>query len=123
MEALSAAGKDSEMQKLVAAIALALAALALVACGSSGGGSTETSSEEAGGQTTPAPAEEETEGESGQSGGAAAEGGTAGGGSTVSFETPSGGELAYTSSSASAKAGKVTIDFNNPQPLGHDVAF
>ena len=36
--------------------------------------------------------------------------------------TPS-GRLAYTTREATAKAGKVTIDFNNPQALTHDVAI
>ena len=44
-----------------------------------------------------------------------------GGGSTVNISTPSGGSLAYNQKSASAKSGNVTIDFNNAQPLQHDV--
>jgi plastocyanin len=99
------------MKKLAAPIALALAAIALVACGSSNSTTSSTSSE------------------SETSGGAAAEsgegpgGGGAGGGSTVEFEADPGGELAYTAAEATAKAGKVTIDFNNPQGLTHDVAI
>jgi plastocyanin len=33
------------------------------------------------------------------------------------------GQLAYTTKSLSAKAGKVTIDFSNASPVEHDVAF
>ncbi len=99
------------MKKVVALFVLALASVALVACGSSNSTTTTSSSsgEEAGG-------------------GAAAEsgkesGGSEGGGSTLEIETDPSGELAYTTTKASAKAGEVTIDFNNPQSLTHDVAI
>ena len=49
-------------------------------------------------------------------------GGAAGGGSTVDISTPSGSDLAFDQKSASAKAGSVTVDFDNKQPLQHDVA-
>lgn len=93
------------MKKFAALLALALASIALVACGSSSDNSTATS----GGETT--------------NGAAAGEGAEAngGGGATVKFEADPGGELAYTSDTASAKAGKVTVDFTNPQALTHDV--
>ncbi len=100
------------MKKLVALLVLVVAALALVACGSSSGGSNtaETSQEGAakGGGASEA------------SGGSKEEGG---GGSTVKFEADPSGNLAYTTTEATAKAGKVTIDFNNPQGLDHDVAI
>lgn len=96
------------MKKIVALFALVLASVALVACGGSddnsstpattGGG--ETGSEAAGGA------------------GAKEEGG---GAATLKFEADPGGQLAYTTTSASTKAGAVTIDFTNPQPLPHDV--
>ena len=99
------------MKKLAALLVLALASAALVACGDSD--STTTTSTTSGGAAN---------------GGAAAEGGKEagggeGGGSTVEFEADPDGELAYTTTEASAKAGKVTIDFNNPQGLTHDVAI
>jgi len=96
------------MKKFTFLLALALASVALVACGSSDDDTTTTSG---GGETT---------------NGAAAGGGgkeEAGGGSTVKFEADPGGDLAYTTTSATAKAGTVTIDFDNPQPLTHDVAI
>jgi plastocyanin len=107
------------MKKLVVGIALVLASLALVACGggSNSSSTTESTSEgAAGGQSNESAESEESEG-------GTAEGGTAGGGSAVNFETPDNGELAYTTKSATAKAGKDTINFNNPQPLAHDVAI
>jgi plastocyanin len=96
------------MKKLAVLLALALASTALVACG--GGDDTTTTSEtEAAGKANAAPE------------GGKEEGG--GGASTVEFEADPSGELAYTTTEASAEAGKVTIDFKNPQSLTHDVAI
>ncbi len=92
------------MKKLVALLVLALASLALVACG---GGDSESSETTGGGGAAT------TETQSGGEGG--------GGGSTLSFEADPGGELAFTSDSAEAKAGNVTVEFKNPQALPHDV--
>jgi len=47
--------------------------------------------------------------------------GGGGGGSTVDISTPSGSDLAFNQKSVSAKAGSVTIDFDNVQSLQHDV--
>jgi plastocyanin len=102
------------MKKLVAFLALALASLALVACGGGGDDSSSTTATSGGGENTA------------ETGGAGAGGNAkAGGGatSTLSFEADPDGELAYTTTSATAKAGKVTVDFTNPQALTHDVAI
>jgi plastocyanin len=101
------------MKKVAVAFALILASFALVACGSS---DDDTGS-------TPA----ETTSESGEAAGGKgnpkeAEGGTAGSASTLDIEAASSG-LAYASDTATSKAGKVTVNFTNPQPLTHDVAF
>lgn len=100
------------MKKVVALLALALASVALVACGG-GSDSSSSSATEAtsGGETT-----------SGGAGGGKEEGG-GGGGSTLKFEADPEGALAYTTTEATAKAGKVTVDFSNPQGLPHDVAI
>jgi plastocyanin len=101
------------MKKVGAFLVLAIAALALVACGSSDSGSSTTETSGA-------------ESQAKQGGGAAKEeeGSSGGGGtSTLEFEADPNGELAYTSTSESAKAGKVTVEFKNPQALTHDVAF
>jgi len=96
------------MKKVVALLALALASVALVACGGSSdsGSSSATEATSGGGETTS---------------GGKEEGG--GGGSTVAFEADPEGQLAYTTTEATAKAGKVTVEFNNPQGLTHDVAI
>ncbi len=92
------------MKKAVVVLALALASVALVACGSSG--STTT--------TTPAG------GGTGASTGGA--GGGAAGGQTLKLATDPSGQLKYTTDHLSAKAGNVTIDLTNTQALSHDVA-
>ena len=99
------------MKKVAVALALVLASFALVACGSSSSDSSSTSAE-----TT------ESQAETGQGQAKEAEGGTAGGGATLDIEAASSG-LAYASDTATAKAGKVTLNFTNPQPLTHDVAI
>jgi plastocyanin len=91
------------MKKLAALIALTLASAALVACGGSSSTTTTSEGNEAGG-------------------GAAAESG-GGGESTVALEADPNGQLAYTTTEASAKSGEVTVDFKNPQGLTHDVAI
>lgn len=94
------------MKKVAVAFVLVIASLALVACG----GSSSSSSESTAPETTA------------ESGGEA-EGKTSGGATAVEIEADPGSNLAYTSTSASASAGKVTIDFTNPQALTHDVAI
>lgn len=98
------------MKKVAVAFALVLAAIALVACGSS---SSSSSSEESSPETTS---------ESSAEGGGAAEGGSSGGASALKIEAASTG-LAFSSKTATAKAGEVTVEFNNPQSLQHDVAI
>lgn len=100
------------MKKVGAFLVLAIAALALVACGSSSDSSSSTT-ETNGGESQA------------EQGGAAKEESSSGGGSasTLKFEADPNGELAYTSDKETAKAGKVTVEFKNPQALTHDVAF
>jgi plastocyanin len=101
------------MKKFGAFLVLAIAALALVACGSSSDSSSSTT-ETSGGESQA------------EQGGAAKEegsGGSGGSASTLKFEADPNGELAYTTTSTTAKAGKVTVEFNNPQALTHDVAI
>jgi len=90
------------MKKLAVAFALILASFALVACGGSSNDSS-SSAESTAESTAPEAA-----------------GGSAGS-AALDFETGEG--LTYTSDTATAKAGKVTVDFTNSQPLTHDVAI
>jgi uncharacterized cupredoxin-like copper-binding protein len=98
------------MKKFAALFALLLAALALVACG---GGSDTTSDE------TAPPANETTQEAEGEK---EAKGGTAGA-STLEFESDPSGSLAYTTTEATGKAGKVTVNFTNQSAVPHDVAL
>jgi len=101
------------MKKISAFLVLAVAALALVACGSSSDSNSSTT-ETGGGES-----------QAEQGGAAKEESSSAGGGSasTLKFEADPNGALAYTSTSETAKAGKVTVEFKNPQALTHDVAI
>jgi uncharacterized cupredoxin-like copper-binding protein len=98
------------MTKVAALLALALASLALAACGGGGDDGSGTTATGGGGEST-------TGGKANPTGGATG----AAGGSTLDFEADPGGNLAYTTTSATAEAGKVTVEFNNPQELTHDV--
>jgi uncharacterized cupredoxin-like copper-binding protein len=102
------------MKKAMALAVLVLASIALVACGSSSSSETTGSESESGG------AAETTSGGSAEAGGG---GNAEGSGSIVKIATPTGTNLAYTTTKATAKAGPVSIEFNNPQELQHDVAI
>ena len=96
------------MKKLALLLsALALAAFGFAACG----GDDDEDSGDTGAATT------ETTSTAGGGGG----GGGGGAGGTVSLEADPDGALAYTTDSASVAAGDVTIEFDNPASLGHDV--
>jgi plastocyanin len=88
------------MKKVAALLALVLASAALVACGDDDG----TTTTDTGGEAT----------------NGAATGGGGGGGSTIEIEADPSGGLAFTSDQVSAKAGEATLEFTNPQPVGHD---
>jgi plastocyanin len=103
------------MKKLAVAFALILASLALAACGSSSDDSSSTSAE------TTSESGAAAGGGSEEKSGGEAEGKSGGSASSVDFETGEG--LSYTSATATATAGKVTVDFTNSQPLTHDVAI
>ena len=103
------------MKKVAALLALALASFALVACGGDDNGSETTTT--SGGETTQ---EAETGGATNAGGGAEGGGGS---GETLTFEADPEGALAYTTTEATAKAGKVTVELDNPQTLTHDVAI
>jgi plastocyanin len=91
--------------KRVSAV-LVVAALAVVGLAACGGGDDDNDTTAASTPASTAPA-----------GG----GGAGGGGSTVDISTPSGSDLAFDQKDVSAKAGSVTINFDNQQPLQHDV--
>jgi plastocyanin len=100
------------MKKIASLLALALAALALVACGSSSSSSTSESTTEGNSGATKESEEKSEGGEEGKSGGSS---------SSISIEANPEGNLEFVEKSASAKAGKDTLEFTNESPVPHDV--
>lgn len=96
---------------IVAITALGLLLL-LAGCGSSGKSSSNASETTSSAASTPASTSSETS--SSASGGA---------GTTLSLAANSEGQLKYSTNSLSAPAGKVTIDFTNMAPIGHNVTI
>jgi plastocyanin len=92
------------MKKVAVLLALVLASAALVACGDDDG--TTTTPTDTGGEAT--------------NGATTGGGGGGGGGSTIQIEADPSGGLAFASDQVSAKAGEATLEFTNPQPVGHD---
>jgi plastocyanin len=118
------------MKKLVPLFALLLAALALAACGSDSdttgvGGAVNEVEDKAG------EAKEEVEDKAGEAKEEVedkaddarddAEGGSAGSAAAFDVEADPNGDLAFTSDEATAKAGKVAVNFTNSSPVPHDV--
>lgn len=99
-----------------ATLGLALAALLVAGCGSSGTSSSSSSS------STPAtPAQAPTKSSSTTSSTATPAAGGTSAGQTLSLAANPEGELKYNTTSLSAKAGKVSIDFTNMSSLAHNV--
>ena len=88
------------MKKAFALLPLAAASVALVACGGSSS-STDTSASSGGGGGTTA---------------------TVTKGSTVKLTANANNQLSYDQKTLNAKSGTVSIDFDNPASLQHDVA-
>ena len=99
------------MKKVAALLVLALASVALVACGSSNSSSSSST------------ASTSESGAAAGGGEKTGDGGATGGSQTLKVEADPNGQLAYTQKTLSAKAGNVTVDFSNPQALEHDVAI
>jgi plastocyanin len=93
--------------------ALSLAAVALTvgvaACGGSSGSSSTSSS------SAPAP--------SSSSSSSSASGSGSGGGSTITDSADPSGQLKFTNSTLTAKAGKATVDFTNSSQLPHNMTI
>ncbi|MGN6815562.1 MAG: plastocyanin/azurin family copper-binding protein [Solirubrobacterales bacterium] len=108
------------MKKLAALLVLLIAALTLVACG---GGSSTTNTSPAAGAAEEAEETVEEAGEEAEEKAGEAEKEAEGGSASLEIEASPEGALEYTSSTESAKAGKVTVDFKNESGVPHDVAF
>jgi plastocyanin len=97
---------------MISLLALAASLLALAGCGSSSNNSSSSAS---------APAATPTTSSATSSTPAPAAGGEGGG--TLSLAADPEGQLKFDTTSLSAKAGKVTIDFTNKSPVAHDVTI
>ena len=101
---------------------LAVGLMALAGCGGSSSSSSTESSASAASETTSTPAETSTTASTSASTTAPAAS-SGGGASSLSLAADPGGQLKYNTTSLSAKAGKVSIDFANESPEGHNVTI
>lgn len=90
-------------------VALALAAFGLAACGSDD----DEDSDSTAAETTETTAPTDTK----------AAGGGGGAGGTIELSAPADGTFAYDQTELTTSAGTVTVNFDNPAPLSHDVAI
>jgi plastocyanin len=95
------------MKKAFALLAIIAAAIGLVACG---GGDDNSTSNAAPAASTP----------TGGGGGAAA-GGGGGGAQTLVVKADPTGQLSWSPTKETAKAGSVTMTLDNPSPVSHDI--
>lgn len=101
----------------IASLALVVGAIALAGCGGSKS-SSSASTESSPPATTSTASTASTPSTSSQT---AAPPASSGGSSALSLSANSEGQLAYSTTSLSAKAGKVSIDFTNMAALAHNV--
>jgi plastocyanin len=99
---------------------LAVGLIALTGCGSSSNSSEETTSATT--ESTPA-ATSSSPSETSSTASSSSESSGAGEGSSLSLEANKEGQLKYNTTSLEAKAGKVSIDFTNASPVGHNVTI
>ena len=101
------------IHRLFLPLALA-AALGLAACGSSSNDSSSSAASDSTTAATTTPA---------AGTGYGAGGGSSSKGATLNLTADKGGQLAFDTTTLSAKAGKVTLDLANPSPVPHAIAI
>jgi plastocyanin len=99
---------------------LAVGLIALTGCGSSSKSSEETTTTAT---TESTPATSSGSSESSSTGSSSSSSGESSGSSNLSLEANKEGQLKYNTTSLEAKAGKVSIDFTNASPVGHNVTI
>jgi plastocyanin len=104
----------------ISAVALLAGLLALAGCGSSSSSSSSSAAAPASAATTPAESSPATSSTPAATAPAPANG-SAGGSQTLALSANPEGQLKYSTTSLTAKAGKVSIDFTNMSPEGHNV--
>ncbi len=100
----------------ISLLALAVGLLALTGCGGSPGGTSSSASRPRSADTTQTTSSSPTSS-------TPASASSAGAGQTLSLAANPEGQLKYDKTSLTAKAGKVSIDFTNTAPLGHNVTL
>ena len=101
--------------RIISAATLALGLIVLAGCGSSSSSSSTSTPETT---STPAASTPTT-----SSTATTAPESSSGSASALKLEANSEGQLKYNTTSLSAKAGKVSIDFTNSSPIGHNVTI
>jgi plastocyanin len=102
---------------MFSAAALAIGLLALAGCGSSSSNSTSTTT------STPATTPTTSTAATTPATTSTSTGTSAAAGSSLSLAANAEGQLAYSTKSLTANAGKVSIDFTNMSPLAHNVTI
>jgi plastocyanin len=104
----------------ISAVALLAGLLALAGCGSSSSSSSSSAAAPASEATTPAESSPTTSSTPATTAPAPASG-SEGGAQALALSANPEGQLKYNTTSLTAKAGKVSIDFTNSAPLSHNV--
>jgi plastocyanin len=99
--------------RTISTAVLALGLIALAGCGSSSSSSSTSTPETTPAASTPSTSSTATTAPESSSGSASA----------LKLEANPEGQLKYNTTSLSAKAGKVSIDFTNSSPVGHNVTI
>ena len=114
----AAQAKTHRGRRLLAVLPVLIGLLVLAGCGSSSSSSSSASTPE----TTPASTPAETTSTPAETTSSSAES-SSGGSSKLSLSANKEGQLSYNTKTLSAKAGAVSIDFENASPVGHNVTI
>jgi plastocyanin len=114
----AAQAKTHRGRRLLAILPVLIGLLVLAGCGSSSSSSSSASTPETTAASTPA---ETTSTPAETSSASAAPESSSGGSSKLSLSANKEGQLSYNTKTLSAKAGAVSIDFENASPVGHNV--
>ncbi|HEX4435412.1 MAG TPA: plastocyanin/azurin family copper-binding protein [Solirubrobacteraceae bacterium] len=118
----AAQAKKHRGRRLLTALPVLIGLLVLAGCGSSSSSSSSASTPETTAASTPAETTS-TPAETSSSSASAAPESSSGGSSKLSLSANKEGQLSYNTKTLSAKAGAVSIAFENASPVGHNVTI